>query len=149
MMAKDPAKRYQTPLEVAKAVRAFISQPAVKPAAPSAPRPATSETSRPEQTAPEQAAPRQAEPADDWASMTASGPRPEPAAKAKAPAHRGPAWLWPAVAGCVMLLGLAVAFAAGVFKVHTPNGTLVVERVPADADVLVDDQKAVSITPQR
>src|SRR5262245_47574209 len=44
------------------------------------------------------------------------------------------------LAGC-LLLGLAVLWAAGVLRVKTADGTIVVENLPADAEVFVDGEK--------
>jgi cyclophilin family peptidyl-prolyl cis-trans isomerase len=55
----------------------------------------------------------------------------------------------------VLLLGLVVLWAAGVFRVKTKDGTIVLENLPADAEVVVDgetltikssDGKAVAIS---
>ena len=54
--------------------------------------------------------------------------------------------MWPAVAAGVLLLGLVVAWAAGVFKVKTKDGVIVLENVPADALVEVDGER-IKVTP--
>ena len=143
MMAKDPARRYATPLEVVKAMRPFLSQPATRPQPPpAAPKPSAADTSRPAATAPERPAPAAA-PADpasaDWGTMTA----PAPHATRTTPARR-PRWLWLAVAGGLLALGLAGVSLSGVF-VKTPDGTIVLEDLPADATVEVDGA-AVTVT---
>ncbi len=53
-----------------------------------------------------------------------------------------PPWFWPVVGGGAAALLLLVVFAAlGIMKVRTPEGTIVIENVPADAEVLVDGNK--------
>jgi formylglycine-generating enzyme required for sulfatase activity len=50
-------------------------------------------------------------------------------------------WLLPAGVASGLLLVLAGLWAAGVFKLRTKDGTIVVEDLPADAEVLVDGEK--------
>ena len=54
---------------------------------------------------------------------------------------RRPRWVWPAVASAVLLVGLISAWAAGVFKVKTKSGVIVLENVPDQAEVSVDGEK--------
>ena len=138
MMAKDPAKRFQTPAEVAKAVRPFISQSAVKPATVP-PRPATADTSRPAQTAPVRPTP--------GPPLTPSEHNPETVVVTvpAAPPSRGRLWAWLLVGLLLNLSGGAMVYQT-VYKVRTPNGTIVVENVPDGAEVLVDDELAVTVT---
>ncbi len=65
-----------------------------------------------------------------------------------AAAYRRPKWpILAGAAACVLLAGLAVLWAAGVFKVKTADGTIVVENLPADAEVFVDGEKvAIKLT---
>ena len=58
---------------------------------------------------------------------------------------RRPPWVWFAAAAGVLMLGLFAAWLGGVFKVKTPDGVIVLENVPEDADILVDGGK-VSVT---
>ncbi len=53
--------------------------------------------------------------------------------------------LWPAAAG-VLVLGLAIAWAIGVFNVKTKDGVIVLEHVPENAVVEVDGERAI-VTP--
>jgi predicted Zn finger-like uncharacterized protein len=51
---------------------------------------------------------------------------------------------WPIIAGVavgLLLAALAVLWSAGVFKLKTQDGTIVLENLPADAEVLVDGEK--------
>src|SRR5262249_12801498 len=53
--------------------------------------------------------------------------------------------LWPIIAGGAVVLALLIVvglLVGGVFKVKTKNGTIVLENLPTDADVLVDGEKA-------
>jgi hypothetical protein len=68
-----------------------------------------------------------------------------PAAPAAAPAapepaaRRGiPVWMWLVGAGMGLVLLVGILWAAGVIKVKTRLGTIVLENVPADADVQVE-----------
>ncbi len=113
MLAKDPAARFQTPAEVATALRPFI-RPAAKSGGEAQPQPV-----------------RQVTTVHDSAQ---TAPAVAPAARRR--------WVWPAVAVGVVLVGLTAAMAGGVFKAKTPHGTLVIENVPADAVVLLDGSTA-------
>lgn len=93
MMAKDPARRYQAPAEVAAALRPFL-----EPGAP----PAGTES------------------------------------------RRRPVLIGAAVAS-LCLVSILIAWAAGALRIKTPDGTILLEGLPADADVLVDDKK-VTVT---
>ena len=51
---------------------------------------------------------------------------------------------WPIIAGaavCLLLAGLAALWAGGAFRLKTQDGTIVLENLPADAEVLVDGEK--------
>jgi serine/threonine protein kinase/WD40 repeat protein/cyclophilin family peptidyl-prolyl cis-trans isomerase len=61
---------------------------------------------------------------------------PAPKPKAKSRKLR----LWAGVAVALLLVGLLGAWAGGVFKVKTKDGTIVLENVPADAEVAVDGE---------
>ncbi|WP_435020889.1 family 16 glycoside hydrolase [Tundrisphaera sp. TA3] len=158
MMAKDPNRRFQTPDEVARALAPFfkpgkaIPRPAAPPAAeptraarPTPPEPPTQP--RPLPRLPSQAAPpplAAGAPGAEWQSLIDFGPseappaiRPDPPAPSSAGGR--PPWIKIAAAGVLLLIaGIMAAAASGVFKARTPNGTIVVEGVPADADVLVE-----------
>ena len=111
MMAKDPGRRYQTPVEVAQALTPFIkSEGAEASAKPSSPEPSQG-------------------------SVPGVG---------KAWAQRRRLIEAVVVLGVLLLGGLGL-WAAGVFKVKTPAGIIVLNNLPADAEVLVDDVK-VSVT---
>jgi len=156
MLAKEPARRYQSPSEVAQALKPFfkagetgpvgakteLSQLGQPPPAERVPQsgPSAATNVAPaasERTAGKTVASMQPEPM--WESLvqvSEEGLLPEPVEPASPP--RGwprPRWLWPAVAAGVLLLGLAIAWAAGVFKVKTEDGVIVLENVPENAVV--------------
>jgi hypothetical protein len=60
-------------------------------------------------------------------------------------ARRLPAWAWPVAAGVGVALLLVSLWAPGVIKVRTPEGTIVLRDLPADAEVVVDDGRAVTV----
>jgi formylglycine-generating enzyme required for sulfatase activity len=144
MMAKDPAQRYQTPAEVAQALVPFVKagakgapvEVAGKVATPKVP--GTTETML-EGTATVTAVRK-----------TAAGRT----LRAPAPAAKSTLGKWglvgagaAAVAGvAVLLLTLVILWGAGVFRVRTADGSvLVVEVNEANADVFVDGEK-VTVT---
>jgi tRNA A-37 threonylcarbamoyl transferase component Bud32 len=151
MMAKDPAQRYQKPVEVAQALAPFgkpgakgvAAEPVVvaEPAAAVAARPAT----------PTMAAGSSAVRWDTLTDGNAAG-KVVSAKKQKAQKVRsrptglaakkklliGGAAAGVALLTFIVLIGLVGLWAAGVFKVKTKDGTIVLENLPADADVLVD-----------
>ena len=168
MMAKEPGRRFQTPGEVAQALTPFFkkgnvastgSKPEISQAGRAdtkqatagagsvSPQPVTSRTPvpvPPGKTLQEKASPQAA-----WESLVElkETERSDVAAPAVAALQRQRSrWMWPAVAAGVLLLGLVVAWAAGVFKVKTKDGVIVLENVPADALVEVDGER-ITVTP--
>lgn len=116
MLAKNPADRPQTPREAAEALLPFAKGESTSPAGQAA----------------DPFAFLQAE-----AERDARAPLPIPALATlrKAPNRF---FLWSGgAAAAVLLLGFA-AWAAGMFTVQTPEGTIIVEHMPADIDVQVD-----------
>jgi predicted Ser/Thr protein kinase len=166
MLAKDPARRYQRPIEVAQALAPF-AKVRVPGAAPKSPAPGSAgtgtvvggDTSRdggPGAKAPKlPAAPREDTEASPFAGLDDDPDPARPAKKAKQPAAAkpGPAPWWKrrAVlasggAGVALLLVLVVLWAAGVFRVKTADGTiLIVEVNEPNPDVFVDGEK-VTVT---
>ncbi len=131
MMDKGPAKRYQKPVEVARALAPFL-KPGQRGAASPAAGPASASVT--EATAPV--------PDETLTEVRPDAPRPAPAPR---PAGNKK---WLLGAGAVvglLLLALVGLWAAGVFKVKTKDGTLVLENLPADAEVTVDGAK-VNVT---
>jgi len=90
-------------------------------------------------------------PFGDLGDAPAAAPVPKKAKKERKEAQPTPAAWWkrPAVlagaAVTVLALLLVALWAAGVFKVKTKDGTLVLENLPDDAEVLVDGEK-VTVT---
>jgi serine/threonine protein kinase len=122
MMAKDPSQRYQTPAEVAASLTPFFKTGSRK---------AVAVTGKPVLG--------RLEPSSKG-STPARPPAMIPVPRSK---RRRPL-IGAAVAG-LCATSLLIALAAGAFRVKTPDGTIVLEGLPADADVLVDDRK-VTIT---
>ncbi len=128
MLAKNPADRPQTPADVAQALLPFA-------------RGAAAASSRQVVSQPVPALATVKVPLDA-VSSTLHG------ARATTVAHRSsnsiagaarrvpPIWRWAGIA----LAGFVLAVWAAVIALRTPTGTIVVERVPADAEVLVDGQ---------
>jgi len=171
MMAKVPARRYQTPGEVARALKPFFK--AVEAEPPVERTPQISQASQP--SGDELVSRSRSNPAQPRVTLVPATP--EPAAKqplestqagssrlerleipvgapsrsnvtARAPTRvqSRPAWLWPAVAGGALLVGLMIAWDAGVFKAETKDGVILLENVPANAVVEVDGER-VTVTP--
>ena len=164
MMAKDPARRFQTPGEVSQALMPFFKKAS---ATFKSPKPEYSQSGRPEDqpatagagvVPPRPAAelsPALARPAARpgtgpdrsrhgraW-SISRRPKSPGPAAPAVA-SNRRPPWLWPSVAAGVLLLGFIVAWAV-VLRVKTPNGMIELVNLPKEAEVFVDgDEVAVT-----
>ena len=156
MMAKEPHRRFQSPDEVAKALTPFFKAGKIAPGAPrpepsqASPSQAVTETSRaistptrPATLPPPTARPVEGTPRPEamWASLidlkeTAQSREATPARVR--PRRRRPPWAWPAMAAGVLLSGMALAWAAGVLRVKTPDGVIVLENVPKDSEILVD-----------
>jgi formylglycine-generating enzyme required for sulfatase activity/serine/threonine protein kinase len=161
MMAKDPAERFQTPGEVAQALKPFLKPrvvdsgssdgdrshpgqrdevrtPAEVGAPASAPAGAARVAERIGVGAPDR-------PGSMWKSLIMI-PEPEHLSDRRATVaerlRRRPRWPALAVAAGVLLLGLIVACAAWVFTIKTKHGLLVLEGVPEQAEVLIDGEKA-------
>jgi hypothetical protein len=158
LLAKDPAQRYQTPIELAQALVPLIkagakgSAPAVTASPPPAASPAAGtlmrrDTSKMPGAREEQAgkaaapeAPGEAEPFKDLAAAAL----PKNVKKAPTVARPGPAaWYrrWRVLAGsgvAALILGLVGLWAAGVIRVTTPHGTIILQNVPDDAEVKVE-----------
>jgi len=157
MMAKEPARRFQTPSEVAQALTPFFKNGAAAFKAPtsdvsqadssSAARPLTGRVSPPTPRVtgvgrPADRVPMAAEPATPdgrWQSLIDI--RATESALAATPSVAPTArrtWVWPSVAVAVLLVTLCSAWLGGVFKVKTPEGLIVLKDVPQDAEITVD-----------
>jgi serine/threonine protein kinase/HEAT repeat protein len=171
MMAKSPTKRYQAPLDVVQALAPFVKQGATPKASPELSsgtveaKPAVEPQTSPERQrraedpgagtpglSPEPKP--QPESADVWGALTADsaasvGPpktaivRKPRAATVRERSSRQNWLLGGGIGVAVLLLTLLGMWAGGVFKVKTPEGTIVLENLPADAEVLVDEAKVI------
>src|SRR5262249_17844063 len=120
MMAKDVARRYQKPAQVAQALAPFFKPRAAEPPAAGAGPPGGA--GGPSMASPE------------------SGTAGESTLRTRAAPRK---WrLAAAVVVGVLACGLAGLWADGVFRVKTAQGTLVPEGLPADTEVTVDGEKA-------
>lgn len=127
MMAKDAAQRYQTPTEVAKALAPFVTK---TPPAVSVPPPERTPAAAPTAVRQSTVGATADTPAEPLPNDSPGG----------APRRLFPAWMWPALAACAAFALLVGLVAGGVFKVKTRDGVIVLEGLPADADVLVDGE---------
>ncbi len=159
MMAKEPSRRFQTPAEVAQALTPFFKSKGAKPpteitqVGPTEPKSsATAENPAPTEPATnplkeKDRRQRSTEPAETHWDSLIDFREPEPIKEAPLPATASgrPRWVWPAVSASTLLGVLLLAWLGGAFRVKMPDGTIVLEGVPKDAEVLVDGTK-VSFT---
>ncbi len=166
MMAKDPARRFQTPGGVAQALMPFFKK---ADAVFKSPKLDVSQASRSSVGQPgRKALSTPAQPPTDaggpavWAKKVAEPTVPEAPWKSLiefhepessieatpqvAPARRPP-WVWPSAAVGLLLFAFCAAWLGGVFKVKTPEGVIVLEGVPQDAEILVDGSKVTLAWP--
>jgi formylglycine-generating enzyme required for sulfatase activity/serine/threonine protein kinase len=158
MMAKERERRYQTPAEVAEALKPFFKPKVVGSGSSDGERsqpgqqdeertsagvvsPAAEPAGAEPVAAPGAAAPPN-DPALMWKSLVAIA-EPEHLSDTRAPAPEvlqdRPPWVGPAlVVGIVVLLGLVVGWAAGVFKFKPQEGELAFSNLPERAVVTVD-----------
>ena len=167
MMAKERERRYQTPAEVAEALKPFFkpvsggSGSSDGERSQSRPQDANrasagvvSPAPAPAGTVPV-AAPGAAVPPNDpalmWKSLVTI-PAPEHLSDARPPApearRRRPHWLVPSLAVGMLLLALAVAWAAGLLSLRTKDGVLVMDGVPEQAQVYVDQERIILHWPE-
>jgi serine/threonine protein kinase len=134
MMAKDPAQRYQKPIEVAQALAPFV-----KSGSKSAGAKGGSQGGVVDLPPFGEAGSKSVPPT---LPTTAGGTGPEGwrAAGATRPAKKR--WrIGAAVAAAVLLLGLVGLWATGMFRVKTADGILVLDVSEPNADVFVDGEK--------
>jgi serine/threonine protein kinase len=155
MMAKAPAKRFQTPLEVVQALAPFVKQRATPKPAPelsSGAVEAKSARVEPPPVPVAEAVKKEPETADVWGSLTEDSiasvtPRKsavvrKPRAATATERTSKKNWLFGGgLAVGVLLLALLGMWASGVLKVKTKDGTIVLENLAADAEVLVDGER--------
>jgi tRNA A-37 threonylcarbamoyl transferase component Bud32 len=141
LLAKDPARRYQTPAEVAQALAPF-SKPGTKTAPPAAP-----------------AGQRTALPPAKGGRATAAGPpsnelvegaaRPTGPADMRSGASRGKRWLLGGglAAGALLVALGAVLAGALLLRVRAPEGVVALQLDPPDAEVAVDGRR-IDVSPR-
>ena len=162
ILAKDPARRFRTPAEVSEALAPFYKTRTapLRPATPAVPRAAPPEARQPSPAA--SPPPTEPAPPAPGAPKPAGTPRPEvmwaslidfreskPEAgriKPAVAASPRPRRLWPAVASAVLAFGLLAAWMGGMIRIRTPDGTLVLDGVPENAEVFIDGGVA-TLTP--
>ena len=162
MMAKEPSRRYQTPAEVMQALKTFL-----KPGGLASPeselRPVATQTERPSVTPNFAAVPTPeeealffrapidpVEPSAKWEMIDTPSLEPlEHLALLRNLGRRRSLWMWSTVATGTVLLGLVAAWAGGVFKLATKDGTIVLQDLPDNAEVLVDGEKVAVALPGR
>jgi serine/threonine protein kinase len=139
MMAKNPALRYQTPAEVAKALAPHLRR-SVKRLSAEVVSSVVAQSTVDKKSTAEFSAP----PQEVWGELGLSD-LPAPAvSKPTTTRRRRPLSKWSAVVGA-FVIAVVTAWAGGALRVKTPEGTIVLENVPEDADVHVDG-KRVTIT---
>ena len=160
MMAKDPARRFQVPKEVADALAPFYKKggagiPGAKPeislVGPSVVRteagaasPVLTSPTTPVDQSPAPMAEKStvaSRPESKWASLLGGQETESSGAEAATvgPARRPP-WVWPSLAAGVLLLGLILAWSASVLRVRTPEGDIIFDGLPEQAVVTVDQK---------
>ncbi len=160
MMAKDPARRPQTPAEVAQALAPFVKAaagppgPAAEPAKPPrAALPVATPVARPAPPA----APPESPPPFAWDAVAEQGtppapprtnpaPRTGPHAGARRRSRQKVLLIGGVIAACAVVLAaaaLVALLAAGLPRGQTRDGTIVLDHLPPGADVLVDGGKVV------
>ena len=153
MMAKDPARRFQTPLALVQTLAAFVEPEAKSWAVPKFSPALSTDTpnSRGVEFAEPRAPGRETGPPLEAATQTESdtkpaGPRRGRMVRMRRPPEGTPTskqnWLIGAgFAGGTVLIGLLGLWAGGVFRVKTPEGTLVTDVDVPNPDVSVDGRK--------
>jgi len=146
MMAKDPARRYQNPGEVAQALKPFYKPGESEPAAGKAELSQAGQTLA--RTAPGAAAKlpplppapveqvKPAAPVSIWQSLVGLDQAKRKSVRLgdAAPLRLWPPppWIWPVVLGA-LVLGLLIWWAPAVLTLKTQDGVIVVENVPGNA----------------
>ncbi len=149
MMAKEPSRRYQTPAEVAEALKPFCRPGAAVAPSPSATEQTTVGTGAsviPETiTVPTPAARPAPQAEEPWSSLIDTSERENSkeanSASLIAEQTKGrPRWAGAVLTGVLVLLGMLIATMIAL-SVGTKEGVLVFEGLPEDAAVYVDEQK--------
>jgi serine/threonine protein kinase len=159
MMAKEPARRFQTPVDVAQALMPFFKKGAMPfnstgaevsrvapttvcragPGATSASTLQGTDGAGPVVRTPGEVT--QATPAargESLIELTEKVSSPDAAALVALVRRPRWTWMWPAAAAGVIALVLCTAWQAGLLRLRTPQGMLVVENIPASTELFVD-----------
>jgi serine/threonine protein kinase/formylglycine-generating enzyme required for sulfatase activity len=156
MLAKDPAERFQTPGEVAQALKPFCTKAYAGPVKggssgtgstaggqeriKAGQRTTVIETPEDRLRPRPPKGPKMPGTESTWGGIVPGIDPPDD----EPPVARRPAtpWLWPAVAVGALMLGLLAAWMGSVFKVKTQDGVgmIVLENVPKDSEILVDGE---------
>ncbi len=146
MMAKEPSERFQTPGEVAEALRPFFKKPSVRAVG-------TSGSSDEVKAAPPP--PLTGSPEAQWATLInvktgESTPTSAltPVAVASSEPGTPPRGRMSLLAAGLLFAGLVVAWASGAFKVKAQDGTIVFEDLPDQAVVKVDGDACTVVWPE-
>ncbi len=146
MMAKEPGRRFQTPDEVARALTPFFKKVDGADARSSLDASQAKQSfARPKSVVDQpKSIPVEAATPPPMVSTPPRAPRPDSVwvslieATAAVARVRKPPRVWAASAVGILLLSLLVAWAAGIIRIKTPSGVIVLEGLPADANVFVD-----------
>jgi serine/threonine protein kinase len=132
MMAKDRSLRYQTPLEVVRALSPFIKQSQNQTSAESSSIPSTDS----------RGAAGAASTAKGSLTTSDSGtPRSGVIRKPRMSGISTRVWISAGVAASLLAVAWLSLLAGGVLRVKTKQGTIVLDNLPADAEVLVDGEE--------
>ncbi len=160
MMAKDVGKRFQTPAAVAAVLAPFVSQGRggnrSTTAAPAAANTVHDLQASDRDTSVEAHIPslsldtasQMIQPVSQLDEIAqAMGEHRRAVTQVARAKHRRPKdssvpkWMWPAVIAGLLTMAFGGLWLGGMFKLRTPDGTIVVEQLPVGADVLVDGRR--------
>jgi serine/threonine protein kinase len=162
MMAKEPTRRFQTPVDVAQALTPFFKKGAVPfnsagaevsrvppttvdgagPGATSATTLLGTDGAGPDLRTPGKTTPAspeaRGESPKEFQEKVSSPDVAAPVARVRRPRST---WMWPVAAAGVIALVLCTAWLAGILRLNTPQGMLVVENIPESTELFVDGGK--------
>jgi hypothetical protein len=162
MMAKEPTRRFQTPVDVAQALTPFFKKGAVPfnsagaevsrvppttvdgagPGATSATTLLGTDGAGPDLRTPGKTTPAspeaRGESPKEFQEKVSSPDVAAPVARVRRPRST---WMWPVSAAGVIALVLCTVWLAGILRLKTPQGMLVVENIPESTELFVDGGK--------